>query len=106
MEPEKLEKIAQDMGFDLLSKSSESDEYFTDINNEYIKNRTCLRIRKVNNKFMEITYKGKSTSFLSQYCKLENNITADIKELKELIEKFNILERKGNVGAGTVYVIK
>jgi len=28
------------------------------------------------------------------------------KELRELIESFNILERKGNVGAGTIYVIK
>ncbi|HED38545.1 MAG TPA: transcriptional regulator [Ignavibacteria bacterium] len=28
------------------------------------------------------------------------------KELRELIEKFNILKRKGNVGAGTFYVIK
>jgi len=28
------------------------------------------------------------------------------KELRELIEKFNILKRKGNVGAGTIYVIK
>jgi len=91
IEPEKLEKIAQDMGFDLLSKSSESDEYFTDINNEYIKNRTCLRIRKVNNKSMEITYKGKSTSFLSQYCKLENNITADIKEYDNYVSFFSSL---------------
>ena len=29
---------------------SDSDEYFTDINSEYIKNRTCLRIRTTNNK--------------------------------------------------------
>lgn len=36
------------------------DEYFTDINSEYIKNRTCLRIRKTNNKQMKITFKGKS----------------------------------------------
>lgn len=28
------------------------------------------------------------------------------KELRELIDEFNILERKGNVGAGTIYVIK
>jgi ATP-dependent DNA helicase RecG len=28
------------------------------------------------------------------------------KELRELSEKFNILERKGNVGAGTIYVIR
>ena len=27
---------------------SDSDEYFTDINSEYIKNRTCLRIRTTN----------------------------------------------------------
>lgn len=39
------------------------DEYFTDINSEYIKNRTCLRIRKTNNKKMEITFKGKSRKF-------------------------------------------
>ena len=39
------------------------DEYFTDINSEYIKNRTCLRIRKTNNKHMEITFKGKSRKF-------------------------------------------
>ncbi len=28
------------------------------------------------------------------------------KELRELVERFNVLERKGNVGAGTFYVIK
>ena len=28
------------------------------------------------------------------------------KELKELTDKYNILKRKGNVGAGTFYVIK
>lgn len=91
MEPEELEKKAQDMGFDLISKSSESDEYFTDINNEFIKNRTCLRIRKVDNKSMEITFKGKSTSFLSQYCKLENNISADINQYDNYISFFSSL---------------
>ena len=59
--------------YDLLSKNnltkkeseniSDSDEYFTDIDSEYIKNRTCLRIRKTNNKHMEITFKGKSRKF-------------------------------------------
>ena len=39
------------------------DEYFTDINGEYIQNRTCLRIRKTNNKSMELTFKGKSRKF-------------------------------------------
>lgn len=39
------------------------DEYFTDINGEYIQNRTYLRIRKTNNKSMELTFKGKSRKF-------------------------------------------
>lgn len=39
-----------------------------------------------------------------EICKVSKGTAT--KELKELIEKFNILERKGNVGAGTVYVIK
>ena len=41
------------------------DEYFTDINN-----RTCLRIRKTNNKSMELTFKGKSRKFFSFLCKI------------------------------------
>ncbi|NCC99682.1 MAG: transcriptional regulator [Bacteroidia bacterium] len=39
-----------------------------------------------------------------EICKVSKGTAT--KELKELIEKFNILERKGNVGAGTIYVIK
>lgn len=46
------------------------DEYFTDINSEYIQNRTCLRIRKTNNKSMELTFKGKSRKFFSFLCKI------------------------------------
>lgn len=91
MEPEGLEKMAQEMGFDLISKSVEVDEYFTDINNEFVKNRTCLRARKVDNKVMEITFKGKSTSFLSQYCKLENNIFADIDQYDNYVSFFSSL---------------
>ena len=39
-----------------------------------------------------------------EICKVSKGTAT--KELRELIEKFNILERKGNVGAGTIYVIK
>ena len=50
--------------YHLLNKNNfKKIEYFTDINSEYIKNRTCLRIRKTNNKHMEITFKGKSRKF-------------------------------------------
>jgi ATP-dependent DNA helicase RecG len=39
-----------------------------------------------------------------EICKVSKGTAT--KELRELIEEFNILERKGIVGAGTIYVIK
>jgi len=48
--------------------------------------------------------KGKiSNKEYQEICKVSKGTAT--KELRELIEKFNILERKGNVGAGTFYVI-
>ena len=38
------------LGFKLVSNSLESDEYFTDINSDYVRTRTCLRIRKTDKK--------------------------------------------------------
>ncbi len=67
---------------------SEVDEYFTDINCEYIKNRTRLRIRKTNNKTMELTFKGKSNDFGNAYAKMESNIDLNIDsyhEIKDLL---------------------
>jgi len=89
--PKKLIEKIQNMGFTELPIKVENDEYFTDINSEFIKNRTCLRIRKTNNKDMEITFKGKSTSLLGQYCKLENNINADINEYDNFVSLFTSL---------------
>ncbi len=87
--------------YDLLSKNnltkkeseniSDSDEYFTDIDSEYIKNRTCLRIRKTNNKNMEITFKGKSVSFSNFYAKSENNINIDINDYSNLVDMLGSL---------------
>ena len=42
----------QNNGLSKCSERYESDEYFTDINSVYIKNRTCLRIRNVNNEYL------------------------------------------------------
>lgn len=89
--PEKLIEKINELGFNELNKKSESDEYFTDINSEYIVNRTCLRIRKTNNSKMEITFKGKSSSLLGKYCKLENNISADIGEYENFVNLFTSL---------------
>ena len=87
--------------YDLLSKNnltkkeseniSDSDEYFTDIDSEYIKNRTCLRIRKTNNKNMEITFKGKSINFSNFYAKSENNINIDINNYSNLVDMLGSL---------------
>ena len=70
---------------------SDSDEYFTDIDSEYIKNRTCLRIRKTNNKNMEITFKGKSINFSNFYAKSENNINIDINDYSNLVDMLGSL---------------
>ncbi len=91
MEPELLIKLAERLNFKLINKICEIDEYFTDINSVYIANRTCLRIRKRNNESMEITFKGKSSSLLGQYCKLENNILCNINEYSNLVNLFSSL---------------
>ncbi len=70
----------------LVDISYETDQYFTDIESEYIKNKTCLRIRKVNSKNMEITYKGASKEFTNLYAKCETNINLDIKNYEGVVE--------------------
>ena len=91
LNPKKLIEQIKQLDFIELNNKIEIDEYFTDINSEYIKNRTCLRIRKVNNEKMEITFKGKSLSILGKYCKLENNIEVDIKEYSNFVSLFTSL---------------
>lgn len=91
IEPQNLIKIAEKLNFKPSLEQEETDEYFTDINSDFIKNRTCLRIRKTDNKNMEITYKGKSDSLLGLFCKLENNINADISDYDNYVNLFSSL---------------
>lgn len=91
MNPKKLIKIAQELKFKEVKNEEEIDEYFTDINSNFIRNRTCLRIRRTNNKKMEITYKGKSDSLLNLYCKLENNVEANIKDYDNYVSLLSSL---------------
>ncbi len=74
---EELLKIIKQNKLKKVSERFESDEYFTDIDSVYIKNRTCLRIRNVNNEYLEITFKGKSKELTNNYAKIENNIKID-----------------------------
>ena len=88
MEPEKLMIYCETMGLKKMCCITEDDEYFTDLDGVFIKNRTCLRIRKTNNTSMEVTFKGKSLELLGQYSKLENNIKADISEYDNYLALF------------------
>ena len=90
LEPEKLIERAIKLNFKECKRVVETDEYFTDIESDFIKTRTCLRIRKKDNT-MEITYKGKSNSLLGQYCKLENNIACNIEEYNNFVNLFSSL---------------
>ena len=83
---EKLLKIIEQNKLKKVSEEYESDEYFTDINSVYIKNRTCLRIRNVSNEYLEVTFKGKSKEFTNNYAKIENNIKIDCSNYESVVE--------------------
>jgi len=91
LEPEMLVKIALKNGFKETKEEIEIDEYFTDIDSLFIKNRTCLRTRKTNSEDLEVTYKGKSNNLLNLFCKLENNIHVNINEYDNVLNLFTAL---------------
>ena len=91
IEPEKLIKHCEKIGLKKINNIKENDEYFTDLNSTFIKNRTCLRIRNTNDTKMEITFKGKSLELLGQYSKIENNINVDNNEYNKFVSLFSSL---------------
>ena len=91
MEPEKFINYCEKIGLKLVDKEIENDEYFTDLDSAFIKNRTCLRIRSTDSDKMEITFKGKSLELLGQYSKVENNIEANILEYNNFVSLFSSL---------------
>lgn len=91
MEPTELIGLIDELKFKKINYFTEVDEYFTDIESNYIKNRTCLRIRKQGQEKLEVTFKGKSQTLLGQYCKLENNICSHISEYDNFVSLFSSL---------------
>jgi len=81
----KLTNLITENGLVKSSEKYESDEYFTDINSVYIKNRTCLRIRNVDNKYLELTFKSKSKDFSNNYAKVENNINLSLADYDSIV---------------------
>lgn len=57
-----------------FSGKEELDTYFTDKEERFIKDRTCLRVRKQGN-VCEITYKWPSSDWFALYSKVEHNLS-------------------------------
>lgn len=55
LEPKKLITLAESLNFIKVKERKDIDEYFTDINSEFIKDRIVLRTRKKDNEKLEIT---------------------------------------------------
>lgn len=80
-----LEKLFLDKGFTLCHQTTEQDEYFTDLNSLFIRNRTCLRLRTADQKRLELTFKGKSLVCSSFYSKTESNVALNVLEHEEMV---------------------
>ena len=87
---EELIELVNALKFKLISSGVENDEYFTDINSEYVKNRTCLRIRNTDD-LMQVTFKGKSKDFQNAFCKLESNYNVSKESYDDFINLFSNL---------------
>jgi adenylate cyclase class 2 len=77
-----LEKI-KEQNFKLVEDSVEEDTCFTDKNLEFVKSRTCLRTRKTNEDFLELTYKPKTDNSTEKYGKKEVNLRLDPKDYED-----------------------
>lgn len=86
---DELIKLLKEQDLIIKNKLEEIDEYFTDINSDFIKNRTCLRLRKSNNECLELTFKGKSKELSNNYAKYENNVKLNINDYDNIIEILN-----------------
>lgn len=82
----KLESYIKSQEFKLVSSYKETDEYFTDIDSIYVKNRTCLRLRNTNSDNLELTFKGKSNEFLNSYAKIEKNIELRTEQYDDIVD--------------------
>ena len=89
-----LEKI-KECGFNLVDNNVEEDTYFTDKEEIYIKDKICLRTRKTNEDFLELTYKPKVDDNIEKYGKKEVNIALraeDYLDIKYVIKGLGFVE--------------
>lgn len=86
--PEKIKTfLEKELQFSFIKKVLEEDIYFKDIKNKYLSKNTCLRLRKTNNKFLELTSKKANTFDLS--IKLEKTFPLPLNKKDRLIHLLN-----------------
>ena len=89
-----LNKIKQE-NFILKENVTEEDTYYTDKELKFIDERICLRTRKINDDFLELTYKPKSDDKTEKYKKKEVNIELnpnDYEDTKYVIKELGYIE--------------
>jgi len=87
-----IERLEGD-GFEMTKKESEVDSYFTDNMGHFVNDRTYFRIRKKDDKNIEITYKDKTKDVPEKeiHHNKAANVVADIKNYGDAIKLFKIL---------------
>ena len=79
-----LMKKIKEEDFKFVDENVEEDTYYTDPEEEFIRNKTCLRTRKTNEEKLELTYKPASTQRTEIYGKKESNVSIDVKDYKDI----------------------
>ena len=79
--------ILNDLNFKLKEKLEEQDIYLKDKNNKYIQKNACLRVRKTNNAYLELT--RKSAVNHNYQLKEEKNIPFPIQKEERLFSLLN-----------------
>ena len=80
-----IKEEAIEKGFKLVHEVEETDTYFTDKDKEFVRTRTCLRIRRIDSNYMELTYKAKSSQDTERYGKKEVNIQIKPTDYEDLV---------------------
>ena len=84
LDEKRIKEIIEKEDFKLVSEEIEEDTYFSDKDLYFVKNRICLRTRKINDDYLELTYKPKSTEETEKYGKKEVNIQLSVKDYEDI----------------------
>ena len=84
LDEKRIKERIEKEDFKLVSEEIEEDTYFSDKDLYFVKNRICLRTRKINDDYLELTYKPKSTEETEKYGKKEVNIQLSVKDYEDI----------------------